>query len=335
MWGLENETPYAAERTWVRDKTGRHHWVVAVKGTYDIAPDGALTLAEEQLPPTMAPEYFEGDGESSLRFESDLVLGKATTEVFANAQAYAPNGQPARSVPVQLKVGPIEKTLVVHGPRVYFNGARGLAMSAAEPFDKHPIRYEDAYGGSDFADPDPRKQRMDMRNPIGKGVKARAADLLHTPAHRIEYPQGQPSKMPPAGFGAIPSYWSPRAEFAGTYDAAWVEHTKPLLPRDYDERFTLSAPLDQRAPAYLQGGEPVHLVNLTPEGVLRTTVPKVDLVLTTRVNGRRETRAGTLVTIVLEPDDRRLMAVWHMSLLIPMTEIDFLVQTIIEERAPT
>ena len=48
MWALKNDTPYAAERTWVRDKQGMHHWIVAVKATFTIHDDGALTLADEQ-----------------------------------------------------------------------------------------------------------------------------------------------------------------------------------------------------------------------------------------------------------------------------------------------
>lgn len=332
MWGLTNQTPYAAERAWVRDKTGHHHWIVAVKGTFDIAADGTLSVADEQLPPVMVPEHFGEPGESSLRFDGDLVLGKATTEVLVNGHAYALRGKPATSVAVGLVVGPIQKTLVVHGPRVYFEGVGGITTSTAMAFERCPIRYEEAYGGSDLSDPDPRKQRLDPRNPVGKGVKARTADLVNTPAHRVEYPRGEPSKAGPAGFGAIASHWSPRRELAGTYDAQWAKHVKPLLPSDYDERFTLCAPPDQRAPTHLRGGEPVHLVNMTPDGGLRTALPKVDLHCTTRINGRRERRRATLVTVILEPDQRHLMAVWHTSLPVRATEVDHLVETVVEEQ---
>lgn len=334
MWGLNNQTPYAAERTWVRDKTGHHHWVVAVKGTFVVAPSGELHLADEQMPPVMVPEYFGEPGSSSLRFECDLVLGKATTDVVVNAFAYAPQGKPATSVPVGLRIGPIQKTLLVYGPRVYYNGVGGLTMTAPQPFDRCPIRYEEAYGGSDVSDPDPRRQRIDLRNPVGKGIKVRAADLVNTPAHRIEYPQGDASKLGPAGFGALASHWSPRRELAGTYDAAWLKHTKPLLPTDYDERFTLCAPLDQRAPAYFQGGEPVQLVNMTPGGMMHTALPRVELVHITRIKGRRQQHRSKLVTVILEPEQRHLMLVWHTSLPVASTEVDHLVETSIEERAP-
>ncbi len=332
MWALTNQTPYAAERTWIRDKTGHHHWVVAVKATFEITPRGELRLAEEQPPPVMAPESFGDPTTSSLRFDTDLAPRKPTTEILVNACAYAPQGKPAPSVPVGLRVGPIQKTILVHGPRVYYSGVGGLTTTSPQPFDRHPIRYEDAYGGSDLADPDPGRQRIDLRNPVGKGVKVRAADLVNTPAHRIEYPQGDPSKLGPAGFGPLASHWSPRLELAGTYDAAWVKTTKPLLPANYDERFTLCAPLDQRAPTYFQGGEPVQLVNMTPDGMLHTTLPKLELVHTTRIKGRREHHRSALVTVILEPEQRHLMLVWHTSLPVAATELDHLTETIIEER---
>jgi hypothetical protein len=58
MWMLDNQTPYGAERNWIRDKNGAHLWIVAVKATFDIGPGGALKLADEQKPPLLAPEYF-------------------------------------------------------------------------------------------------------------------------------------------------------------------------------------------------------------------------------------------------------------------------------------
>lgn len=61
MWHLHNGTPYVAARTWVQDPDGNKRWVVVVKGTFDIHPDGRLTLADHQLPPLLAPEYHGVD----------------------------------------------------------------------------------------------------------------------------------------------------------------------------------------------------------------------------------------------------------------------------------
>jgi hypothetical protein len=49
MWALENRTPYRAGKTWARDKDGVHEWVVAVKATYDVYPNGQVKLADDQV----------------------------------------------------------------------------------------------------------------------------------------------------------------------------------------------------------------------------------------------------------------------------------------------
>ncbi|MEM7139269.1 MAG: DUF2169 domain-containing protein [Myxococcota bacterium] len=90
MWAVESRTPYAADRTWVRDRDGAHHWIVVVKGTFDIELDGTLTLVEEQPDPLHAPEYWGEPGVSSVRYEADLVAAKPATDVIVNANAYAP-----------------------------------------------------------------------------------------------------------------------------------------------------------------------------------------------------------------------------------------------------
>ena len=59
MWQVENRTPYAAERTWVRDKSGAEIWIVAVKCTFDILEDGSTKPAGQQPPVVQAPEYMD------------------------------------------------------------------------------------------------------------------------------------------------------------------------------------------------------------------------------------------------------------------------------------
>lgn len=332
MWALANRTPYGAERTWVRDIKGEHHWIVAVKATFDIAPNGALKLADEQPPPLHEPEYYGEPGASSLRFDADLVHKKPNTDVIVNAHAYAPDGKPTRSVNVQMRVGHISKELVAHGPRVYYRGIIGLTTSKAEPFTKYPIRYEWAYGGTDMSDPNPLNQKIDLRNPIGKGVAARSANLRGQPAHRVEYPKGNPAKVGPAGFGAIASYWSPRLELAGTYDTKWEESQKPLLPKNYDQRFVLCAPEDQRPPRYLRGGELVELINLSEGGILRTQLPSIYLTFKTTINGRFEDHRSVLASVIIEPEEKQLLMVWQTSLPVAATEGDYLDVTTIREK---
>ena len=119
MWTLDNQTPFEAERTWVRDKDGVHHWIVVVKATYDISEDGTLNLSDEQVEPLHAPEYNGADGESSLRYDADLIGMKPGTDVYLNGIAYAPNDEPTSVVKVSFQIDQIRKDLLVYGNKTW------------------------------------------------------------------------------------------------------------------------------------------------------------------------------------------------------------------------
>lgn len=331
MWSITNHTPYKAKKTWGRDKNGVHEWIVAVKGTYDIKSEGTVVLAEEQLEPLIAPEYYGEPGVSSLRYDADLVAPKPTTDVIVNGTAYAPNGRPSSKFLVSLRVGPIEKTIRVLGNRQWKRGLVGVTESSAEPITTVPIVYERAYGGYDRTDSDPTKQRMDSRNPVGCGLVAKSEHRLGQPLPNFEYPKGSLEKSGPAGFGAIDCYWSPRRELMGTYDKAWQQSRLPLLPEDWDPRSLLCSPADQRPDSHLFGGEPVELMNLTPEGKLSFTLPKVHLTFNTRIDRRRAEHRSRLSTVIIEPDYPRVLMVWLTSLSCP-TDVDYLEETVVREK---
>ncbi len=331
MWTLTNKTAYAAERTWVRDKDGKHHWIVVVKATFDFTPAGRLKLADEQQPPLYEPEYFGEPGRSSLRCEADLVALKPGTDVIVNAHAHAPNGRPAREVPVAIRIGKLRKDLLVRGSNHYSPVVGGM-VSAPEPFITRPIVYELAFGGTDTLDDDPSKHSHDPRNPIGVGFAVRVEHLAGRPAPSISYPRGDPAKVGPAGFGALAGYWSPRRELGGTYDAHWSATKKPLLPDDYDEVSLLSAPTDQRVPGFLMGGEIIDLMNLTPEGALRLELPKVVVMCKTRVSGRNEEQRGRLVTVMIEPELGKLTMAWQTALRVAGPDVDYLDESIVWEK---
>jgi hypothetical protein len=332
MWALKNRTPYAAERNWTRDKTGVHHWLVAVKATFDISPDGKLKLADEQIPPVLAPVYYGEPGLSSLRYDSDLLAVKPGTDVIVNAHAHAPGGKPTKQFDVTLKIDKFSKTLRISGPRVYAFNMGFLTCTAAQPFTTQPIRYEWAYGGGDFSDPDPKNHRIDPRNPIGKSFTVHEANLKGQPAHSVEFPSGNAAKMGPAGFGAIDRSWTPRREYAGTYDDKWEKAKKPLLPDDYDDRFGMCAPADQLSPEPLRGGERVELTNMTPQQSLRIELPKVYFVFTTRFGSRTEDHRSKLSLVLIEPDDMRVMMVWQTALRVPARQTEQLDETTIVEK---
>jgi hypothetical protein len=328
MWDLDNSTDYGALWNWVRDKDGTHCWLVAVRGTFDILPSGELVVANEQPPPPREPQFRGDPATSSLVLDSDLLSQKPGTDIVLDAVAYAPQGRPTKRVEVSLHVAELSKTLIVHGPRVYVPGLTGgVATSSPRSFITQPIHYE-----SDLKNPDVRKQRMDIRNPVGKGVAANERDLYDQPAHVVEYP-GEDRSARPAGFGPVASFWSPRRERAGTYDAGWQETKKPLLPDDYDPLFAFSAPEDQRLARPVLGGELVVITNMSPEGVLRFRLPDISLIFRTHFGSRRIVHAGSLTTVLITPHTRRLSMIWQSALPVPALETDYLDFTFIAEEA--
>jgi hypothetical protein len=315
MWQIENRTPFAAERVWIRDRTGAEVWVVAVKCTFDIAPDGATAVAEDQPAVVRAPEYNGEPGHSSLRFESDLVLTKTTTDVIVVGHAYAPRGRPVAQMDVGFRVGPVLKIVDIFGDRTW--GAVGT--SSPQPFLKMPLVYERAFGGVDQKSEHPERD-WESRNPVGTGFAVSRANLRGVPAPNFEYPheriESWKDRPRPAGFGPIAPHWQPRAKFAGTYDDAWMKERQPLLPADFDDRFFQCAPEDQQSPSFLRGGEPVVLYRLTPAGDLRFSLPRIFLGFTTHFSDGSTAihKERRLHTVIIDGDVPRVSLVWHTAL---------------------
>lgn len=320
MWALDNRTPYAAERNWVLDKNAEKSWVVAIKAIFDISPDGSTVLAEEQEAiPLYAPEYSGESGKSSLLYEADLLGPKQTTDIILNGNAYTESGKPATKVNVSLSVNKLRKNLMVFGDRYWRRGMMGgLAISNPAPFTSIPIVYERAFGGWDTRPEDPANHRLDPRNPIGKGFAVREDHLLDQALPNIEYPNQLISSWKdrphPAGFGAISSFWTPRKEFAGTYDEKWQKERFPLWAEGFDIRYNQCAPLDQQVPGFLRGGERVDLINLSPDGRLSFLLPKVYPFFVTKFGKDSVEHRADLHTVILEPEFPRVIMVWFSSL---------------------
>jgi hypothetical protein len=315
MWQVDNRTPFAAERGWVRDRDGAEIWLVAVKATFDIKPDGSTEVAKEQPPVLRLAEHHGEPGKSSIKYEADLVLTKRSTDIVVVGHAHAPAGTPATELDCGFRVGTVKKVLHVVGDRTWDS----FGASAPEPFEKMPLVYERAYGGVDLRSPTPETD-WDWRNPVGTGfaVNSRNASGLKLPNFEtIDKPiNGWDERPEPAGFGPIASHWQPRVSYGGTYDKRWEETRAPLLAEDMDDRWFQCAPADQQAPEFLRGGEPVVLLNLHPAGRIQFSLPKIYLGFETRFyDGSREIhKKRKLHTVILEPDFPRVSLVWHSAL---------------------
>lgn len=315
MWQVDNRTPFAAERGWVRDREGTEIWLVAVKATFDIKSDGSTEIAKDQPPVLRVPEYFGEPGKSSIKYEADLILTKTTTDILVIGHAYAPKEVPVSELDVGFRVGSVKKILKVYGDRKW--GVFGL--SEPKSFVKMPLVYERTFGGVDHASDHPERD-WDWRNPVGTGFAIKKSHLEGVPMPNIEYPnqliRSWNDRPFPASFGPIASHWQPRAAFAGTYDEKWIKTRQPLLPEDFDERYFQCAPVDQQTPQFLRGGEPVVLLNLSTGGELRFLLPKAYLGFETRFyDGSKEIhKTRRLHTVILEPDYPRVSVVWHSAL---------------------
>jgi hypothetical protein len=318
MWALDNRTPFAADRSWVRDREGAEVWLVAVKGTFDIQPDGSTRVADQQAEVQLAPEYSGEPGKSSLLYDSDLPRTKVTTDIIVNGHAYAPRGEPATSVTVSFRVRDVVKSLRVTGDRVWKGFGFLVWRSPCRPFIKMPITYERAFGGMDLRSKNPKRHKWDPRNPVGTGFVRARSHLIGQRAPNIHV-SGLNSffgfrKPPPAGFGVIAGHWKPRVKLAGTCDTKWQTERAPLLPEDFDDRFYQCAPPDQQTARFLIGGEAVYLRNLTLGGSLGFKLPRVVLGFETDFGGESVSHRANLHTVILEPDIPRVMLVWHTAL---------------------
>lgn len=318
MWQLDNRTPFAAERTWVRDRDGAEIWLVAVRCTFDIKSDGTTEPAGEQPPVVMAPTYIDPakPAQSSLKYETDLVRTKCTTDVLVSGHAYAPGGKPVEEMDVSLHVGSIQKRLHITGDRVW----QGRSPSRPKPFVTMPLVYERAYGGMDPGSKDGPNPQWDERNPVGTGYALSRDRIEGLRLPNIEYPEQLVRKWdhrpPPAGFGPICGHWKSRVSLAGTYDDRWQQERFPLLPLDFDDRYFQSAPVDQQPTEFFSGRETVTIQNLTPNGRLQFQLPQVRLGFETFFNtGERQVHERPkLHSVIIDADLLRMSVVWHTAL---------------------
>jgi hypothetical protein len=311
MWAVENQTPFKAERTFVRDVDGSEIWLVAVRATYRFDSSGVVSLADKQQDVCLAPKFFGDPAKTSLQYESDLVRTKSGTDILLHAAAHAPQGRPVPTVDVSWQVGPVTKQLRVYGDRVWEHGMIGLQPGQPQPFRSLPIRYERALGGA--YDPG-KSSALDPSNPAGIGripVAGQPVPNCEDPRTPIRSPG---DKSAAAGFGPLACHWAPRVALAGTYDDAWRNARQPLLPADFKDAYFRAAPADQQMQGFLQGGEEVYLRNLSPNGDQRFRLPRIRLGFRTAIDGGVVHHRGDLHTVIVEPDESRLIMVWHTSL---------------------
>ena len=309
---LSNNTPFSCEQLPLTNKKGANILRIVLKGAYQLNDQGQLEVAQEQPEIVMEDIDWGEPAESSVRYESDITLDKPFTDLIVNGHAYAPPGHLVRHMEVELTYQrQFTKRLRVFGNRVWTKGFIGWGMTRPQPFEKMPIVYDRAYGGSD-------EQGSEPRNRIGTGYTSKLnKDFTGLPVPNVEFPnkliKNPRNEPPPAGFGVVSKNWEPRLSFAGTYDDAWLEDDFPLLPGDFDMRFNQSVTPDQWIKGRPKGGEIVEIKGMTPEGIFRIKLPVCEMKMSLHYTDHSEEKMMDLDTVLIEPDEKKLILTWRAT----------------------
>jgi hypothetical protein len=308
---LENQTPFRATIAVLPDRAGVDTLYVVVKATVKLRPK--LMLAEEQVPIVLVDEYYGDPASSSLRAASEVHLGKTGTDVLLVGSAKAPKGRPVARALVTMSVAERQKRIQVTGDRTW----RGGRPSDPQPFESMPLVWERAFGGVHRRGD---KVSAEGRNPAGCGFTAdrSAEEMEGQPVPNLEDPDGLLQQLgqaaTPACLAPIAPWWLPRRAFAGTYDEAWQRERAPYLPDDFAPRFFQCAVPEFAFERYLQGGEPVQVSGVTPDGPIAFAVPEARLSIAVTVAGVTEHPPARLETLAIEPDENRACFTWRAAM---------------------
>ncbi len=320
MLQVNNYTPFVAELHPYEDLHGRDYAVVIIKGTFNPCDNRLeLTLAEEQIPVQHADEYAGEPGKSSIKYGTDLALVKKAADIILNGHGYSPDGRPVEMFDVSLSVGDHSNVIRVLGDRQWQRDGLGWQISQPKKIERMPLIYENAYGGIEPYSSNQKqieKPDFEQLNPVGKGFfpkKGKPVDQLLLPnlENPFELIQDLTSRPKPIGFGVLARDWQPRLALAGTYDEVWQEQRMPLLPLDFDPLFFNGAHPNLRISPSIQGNELVTVKNATESGNLSFQLPNQQLMVTASIRNKKTDFVAQLDTLVIEPDENRLMLTWR------------------------
>lgn len=312
MWQLNNTSPFAANVVLFPNEDAVDTLYVIVKATFNIGKK--ITLAKEQVKPLEADIYWTEPGESSIKYGSDMHIGKAATDIIMLGHACAPQNKEVKQLDVDLSVGNINKTVRVFGDRQWQEGR----ITAPRPFKTMAMVYENAYGGTHVING--QIESAETRNPVGKGFAGarKPEEMNGMPLPNLEDPNlliSNHTDIPtPVCFGFSAPGWYPRASYAGTYDDDWKKTRAPFLPRDFNKRFLNMAHEDLVYPGFLSGGEAVVITHMNPAGTVQFDVPRVKLATRISVAGKTEHPEFDLETLILEPNQMTASMVWRAAI---------------------
>jgi len=227
---------------------------VVCKATYALCPVES-PLAEDQDPLHDADHFWNDDPRQELRLASDLVPFKRRADVLLTGHAYAPRGEPTRSLVARLLVGEIDKAIEVFVDRAFTAAGE---LREGPRFTVSPLLWRYAAGGADTV------------NPVGVPPDAPADRYGQRALPRLQplglHLRGLSDYLPPVGFGPIAPTWSDRWATLFHHASAWdhLRWRELPLPDDLDGSYFNVAPPDQQVEA-IRPNERLVLENLHPQ----------------------------------------------------------------------
>jgi len=287
---------------------------VCVRGVFRLAPNEPVVAIEDPIAQGfMSGDTFADDDVDQLgplTRHSDFADWKLNAEVLLKGACHPPGG-PSDDCAVRFSVGDWSKTLRVRGPRAYKPGLLlGGKEGEAQPFDKMPLTWQNAYGGEGFAE-----------NPAGRGFRG---EELPT----VEYADKPIKKVgargvQPATFLPISPNWPQRSGKRGrNYGAAWKRTRAPFYSDDFDWTYFHEAPADQQLDGYLRGDETLTFENLHPAAASwQAKLPALRIrVFVKTTDARIFEPEMQLDTLLADLDDEKLELVWRGHC--PIRELD-------------
>jgi hypothetical protein len=323
-----------------------HIFSVIVKRTYRIVRDAPAERADVDRPLRQIDQYYDdGDPDwSTVQYESELAPYKASTDVVVIGKAYAPRGVATERTTVGVQVGERRKILMVTGNRhCHFREGAAPVFSDPEPFTEMEIRYDRAYGGRDEKSL-PDTPFLYPRNFMGAGVVLRNVKeaVEGLPLPNLEDPEdlltpdrlliGEPDRWHfqplPQGFGWRQRTWYPRCALLGSYPpftdpgTITAEEKMGLLPKNHvalakqsrlrpmGAQFANGASFGMIF-ASLAGDESVVLGRLTPDGVLKFSLPGDTPSIGLDLGQGVQPLEPRLHTVSIRPDEQELDLIWR------------------------
>lgn len=160
--------------------------MVACKVTYRLAEDGSLEPVpiEQAWPVLGEPAVFEG-----VTLLPELEFRKTGIDILVFGGVVAPRGWASRHLSLNIRCGPVAKTVEVFGDRIWLKDVGGFIPSEPAPFEAMPLTNDRAFGGSALFH---EAETVHPTNPVGMGycmskeeVEGKALPNLERPEELI------------------------------------------------------------------------------------------------------------------------------------------------------